>query len=337
MAERTLESDSQTTEPVTTIDLREPSEIAEVTPDLTPDARDTELETLRQQNERLRQQVNGSSSEARRLLQEQAATNERIARLEGSLQRGAAGASPAPQETAPPPSYQRGKLKTALQKWLNGDESDLDAVEEDFGRMATIPRSAPAPEPIKHADLQALIRSELREIGTNEVVRQSVATVHPEMGDTSSPVYNTVFNTYDAYANDQTNQLMYPSDPKFNVTIYSPDGTQSKVVDARIVRVLASDVKMQMGIRGTQQASVGQTQGGRGATTSLPANRAVEAIELLTQAERDEIVSMQQQRAWPSTWPKDPKAAARHIFDGLDPAEKSRRVTEYKRGIRGGV
>jgi hypothetical protein len=157
------------------------------------------------------------------------------------------------------------------------------------------------------------------------------------MGDTSSPVYNTVFNTYDAYANDQTNQLMYPSDPKFNVTIYSPDGTQSKVVDARIVRVLASDVKMQMGIRGTQQASVGQTQGGRGATTSLPANRAVEAIELLTQAERDEIVSMQQQRAWPSTWPKDPKAAARHIFDGLDAAEKSRRVTEYKRGIRGGV
>jgi hypothetical protein len=63
----------------------------------------------------------------------------------------------------------------------------------------------------------------------------------------------------------------------------------------------------------------------------------VEAIELLTQAERDEIVSMQQQRAWPSTWPKDPKAAARHIFDGLDAAEKSRRVTEYKRGIRGGV
>jgi hypothetical protein len=156
------------------------------------------------------------------------------------------------------------------------------------------------------------------------------------MGDTQSPVYATVFNTYDAYANDQTNQLMYPADPKFNVTIYSPDGTQSKTVDARIIRVLASDVKMQMGVRSTTQASVGQAQGGRGATTSS-GNRAVEAIELLTQGERDEILSMQQQKAWPSTWPKDMKAAARFIYDGLDPAEKSRRVTEYKRGTRSGV
>jgi hypothetical protein len=329
MAERTLESDSQTTEPVTTIDLREPSEIPEVTPDThTVDPRDTEIATLRQQNERYRQQVSGSSTEARRLVDEQRATSERIARLESALQgRGATTSDPAPVT----PTFQRGKLKTALQKWLNGDETDLDAVEDDLGRLASVPRTT-SQEPVKQTDLQAMIRAELREIGTGEAVRQSVASVHPEMGDTASPVYAAVFNTYDTYANDQMNQLMYPTDPKFQVTIYSPDGTQSKVVDARIVRVLASDVKMQMGLRGTQQASVGQAQGGRGAAPST--NRAVEAIELLTQQERDEIVNFQQQHAWPSSWPKDPKAAARHIFDGLDAAEKSRRITEYKRSTR---
>lgn len=344
MAERTHTDGSQGTPEPTTVDLRDPSEIStvdvDVASDTTPDPRDTELTTLRQQNERLRQQVSGSGTEARRLAEEQRLSSERIARLEGALQqRGdSASQSRTGETTTPLPSFTKGKLKTALQKWLNGDEADLDAVEDELGRIASTPRTTTTvQEPVKSADLQALIRNELREIGTSEVVRQSVATVHPEMGDTTSPVYAAVFNTYDAYANDQTNRLMYPQDEKFAVTIPSPDGTQSKVVDARIVRQLAGDVKLQLGGRSIRQASVGQTQGGNGNTTSTPSNRAVEAIDLLTQHERDEILNFQQLRVWPKEWPKDIKAAAKFIYDGLDPVEKSRRVTEYKRTMRTGA
>lgn len=300
-----------------------------------PDPRDTELTNLRQQNERLRQQVSGSSQEARRLSDENRRTAERLARLEGALD---ARTQPTPQEPAQP-RFTRGQFKSALQKWINGDETDLDMVEEALVRLSDPARThTPAgPAPLSQEQIEALVNNRLTELGTSEVVRSSVTRAHPEMADSSSPVYGAVWNAYDAYIADQATQIMYPPDPRFQVTIYSPDGTETKTVDARIVRQLASDVKLTMGTRQQTQNGIGQAQGGRGTVTASRQNAPVEALDLLTQAERDEIVSMQNQKAWPSSWPRDLKAAAKHIWDGFDALEKARRLDTYRNSVRTGV
>lgn len=330
VASRTQVDSSQDAPEPTTIDL-EPTTGSETTSggaaDGAPDPRDTELATLRQQNERYRQQMNGSSVEARRLAEEARASNDRIARLEGLLQSRQAETTPTLQQAA---GYPKGKLKAALQKWVNGDETDLDEVEEALGRLSASSMAAHGPEPLKPEAIRDLIRNELRDIGSVEVVRSSVSTHHPEMADQQSPLYGAVYAAYDLYANDQTNRVIFPRDARFETSIMSPDGTESKTVDVRLVRLLASDVRAQQQTRSTRQEGVGQVQGAaRGAS-----GRFVDAWELFSEDEQTDFTNEAMFKGWPELKGKTPRERAKHIFQGLEASDQKRRIDGYKRSMR---
>ena len=83
-------------------------------------ARITELERLQG---RYREQLAGWDRHSRELTTELQATRERLARLEGVSQ--VTSGQPRTEERR----FAPGQLKSALTKWLNNEDADLDAVE----------------------------------------------------------------------------------------------------------------------------------------------------------------------------------------------------------------
>ncbi len=110
------------------------------------------------------------------------------------------------------------------------------------------------------------------------------------------------------------------------------------MMDARIIRQLAAELKAQGVVaqddrqrRETRSAGLGTALTGNGRTTSSQRNRSVEAIELLTAGEREEMANLRMLKAWPKEWPKDEKAAAKMLFDNLTSTEKAKRLESYRR------
>ncbi len=287
-----------------------------------------ELEELRAQNKRYKEQMSGWQAQSASNKQERDALADRLARLEGHV---AATAAPKTQETKPTTGLPKGKLGSALKKWLDNDETELNEIEEYLDNARSGRRSEPE-------DIEAVVTRTLQKFGTKSTLTTQIGKAHPEMADTNSPLYGAVFDNYDAYANDPDNRVFFPKDEQFMVSVPSPDGNGVKSVDARIVRQLAAELKAQGNLhednrqqRETRAASFGAVQTGNGRTTGAPRSRNVEAIELLTQGERDEMQNLKMMKAWPKEWPKDEKAAAKMIYDNLTPAEKAQRTAEYRR------
>ncbi len=322
-------------QPATAVSLEDSSDVDGVVPETAP-AEDP-VETLRrenadlkQQQERWRAQVNGSRAEWERTRGERDALTERIARLEGRLSEREAAPRTTPTSR---PALQPGEVKDAFNRWINGDNEALNAVEQVL-LQAGQPTAAPAG--LKPEDISTHVDNRLREWGTRSTVQTLVQNLHPDLKDRTSPLYQAIWEQYDAFATDPINQLLYPNDPRVMIPLGAPDGMGEKQMDGRILRQMVSDLRVQHerqeGRREATRATVVGTVGsgnGRSATS-----RTVEAVDLLTQGERDEIINLQAQKAWPKDWPKDMRAAAKFIYDGLSIAEKARRLDAYKRNVR---
>ena len=225
-----------------------------------------------------------------------------------------------------------------MQKWLNNDDNDIDELETVLERALSQPRQAqPA---LKPEDFKKLIREELVELGTRGNVQTIVGTRHPELADTQSALTSAVWDEYDAYVANPENVVLYGKNERYHVPMLGPDG-QQRMVDARYVDRLAADIKLRGGIQeGRRQesraAQLGGTQAGNGRTTQAGTPRSVEAIDLLSESERQLITDPKVRKGWPKM-PAEPKAAAKFFFEGLTPEEKNVRVQAYRdraRGIR---
>lgn len=292
-------------------------------------AAQAELEELRAQNKRYKEQMNGWQSQSQSNKQERDVLADRLARLEGHV---AATATMKTAETKTESGLPKGKLGSALKKWLDNDDSELNEIEDYL---------AGARSPQKSENIEEVVTRTLQKFGTKSTLTNQIGRAHPEMSDDKSLLYGAVFEAYDAYAADPGNALFFPKDDQFMVSVPSPDGGNGKLMDARIVRQLAAELKAQGNIvedsrqtRDSQSALYGTAHTGNGRSVSSSRARNVEAIELLTQGERDEMANLKMLKAWPKEWPKDEKAAAKMIYDALPATEKTQRVSEYRR-LRG--
>ena len=279
-----------------------------------------ELERL---HARYREQLSGWDRHSRELTTELQATRERLARLEGVTQ-GTQG-----QQRSEESRFAPGQLKSALTKWLNNEDADLDAVEQALGRSLTGGQT----QPVKPDDLKRIIREELVDLGTKGNVQSIVGQNHQDLQDPKSPLSQAVWDGYEQYATNPQTQLMLPKDARFEVPMVGPDGSQ-RMVDARIVDRFAADLRLrgavQEGRKQEQRSStVGGVMTGHGQTTRSNARRSVEALALLSQAEIEYITNPKTQRSW-SKLPKDPKEAAKFYFDGFSQEEKDRRLAAYR-------
>lgn len=281
---------------------------------------------------RHREQLTGWDRHSRELQTELNTTRERLARLEG---RSEAISTP---EKVVEPVFTPGKMKSALQKWLNNDDSEIDQLEHILGRSFAQP--AQVQTPLKTEDFKKLIREELVELGTKGNVQTIVGTRHADLVDPESALTRAVWDEYDTYVANPENVLLYGKDERYHVPMLGPGG-QQRMVDARYVDRLAADIKLRGSIQeGRRQEShalqVGSTQTGSGRTTQMNIQRSVEAIDLLSDTERQLIADPKVRKGWPKM-PVEPKAAAKYFFDGLTPQEQNRRVQAYRdraRGIR---
>jgi hypothetical protein len=295
-----------------------------------------QVEDLTRRNEQYLRERNGWQSQSQRNLDENRQLADRLARLEGHVQASASGRS---EGTAPPvPTTLRpGQLKTALSKWINNDESDLDAVESVLSSLSAPRTEAPQ---FKPDDLRKIVRDELVELGTRSNLQTIVGNRHPDLANPQSDLSAAVWDAYDTYAADQANQLMFEPSERHRVPMIGPDGSQ-KLVDARLVDRLASDLRMAGSVQeGRRQesraASLGSVSGGPGRATRSRAS-VVEAMDLLTPGEMALLQDPKIQKGWPAL-PKDPKAAAKYLYDGLSPGEKAKRLADYRaRNGRGGT
>jgi hypothetical protein len=286
-----------------------------------------ELEELRAQNKRYKEQMAGWQSQSQANKQERDALADRLARLEGHV---AAVSTPKTQETKTESGLPKGKLGNALKKWLDNDDTEINEIEE---YLSNVRSNAQKPE-----NIEEVVTRTLQKFGAKSTLTTKIAEAHPEMADQQSELYGAIFEHYDNYASDPGNRMFFPKDDQFELPVPAPDGSGSKLMDARIVRQLAAELKARGMVtentrqtRETRSASFGTALTGNGRTTASPRNRHVEAIELLTEGERAEMQNLRMMRAWPKEWPKDDKAAAKMIYDALPATEKAKRTAEYRR------
>ena len=290
------------------------------------DARIVELERLLARH---REQLSGWDRHSREQQAALSATRERLARLEGRTEM--APQAPAGASTRADEPFSPGKMKSALQKWLNNDDSEIDQLEHALGRSFAQQSAQPQ-------DFKKLIREELIELGTKGNVQTIVGTRHPDLADTRSALTQAVWDEYDAYVANPENTLFYGKDERYHVPMLGPDGAQ-RMVDARYVDRLAADIKLRGGIQeGRRQesrsAQIGGAQGGSGRTVNAHEQQSVEAIDLLSDTERALIADPKVRKGWPKM-PTEAKAAAKYFFDGLRPEEQNRRVQAYRDRARG--
>ncbi len=272
--------------------------------------------------------MSGWEAQSSRNKQERDVLADRLARLEGRVDAGATEKTTTKKSADGLP---QGKLGSALRKWLDNDDSELNEVEEYLANAGKARR-------IEEPDIESAVTRTLQKFGTKSTLQSQIGRAHPEMGDEKSALYGAVFENYDEYAADPGNRIFYPEDEQFLVPVPSPDGGRSKMMDARIVRQLAAELKAQGTVsqddrqrRETRSASFGSAQNGNGRTTAAQRNRQVEAIELLTPGERAEMANLRMLKAFPKDWPTDDKGAARMLYDGLSAAEKAKRLENYRR------
>ena len=289
-----------------------------------------ERDELKRRNEQYLRERNGWEAQSRRNLDEASAVKERLARLEGAAQ------GRSIETLQKDSSFTPGQLKNAMHKWLNGEDADLDAVEQALGRSLTHTQTSETSQ-VKSEDFKRMIREELVDLGTKGNVQSIVGRRHPDLANPQSSLSQAVWQSYDQYVSDPENQLLYARDPQREVPMIGPDGSQ-RMVDARLVDRLAAELKVSGAIQeGRRQesraAQVGGTMGGSGQTSRMNPNRSVEATELLSQAEMEYLTNPKTRRGW-SKLPAEPKAAAKYYWDGLSEEEKKRRLTEYRSAAR---
>lgn len=286
-----------------------------------------EIDELKQRNDQYLRERKGWETQSRKNLDDRNALAERLARLEGRLE-STAGTS---HEAAPPSELSPGRFKSALRKWIDeGDESDLDAVDELLSRNRVAPQEV---------DIAKIIDGRLADLGQRAGIKQVAEARHQELQNPASPLSVAVWEEYDTYASDRANQILFPPEERYNVPLTGPNG-ESRLVDGRMLNMLATDLKLRSGVQaGRQQEQraslIGSVTGGNGRQTQTPRGRHVEAISLLTEGEKTLLQDPKIRKGYPGI-PEDPKAAAKFFFDTLTPAERTTRLRAYRQASRSG-
>jgi len=336
MAESTItqSTSGQATLEPTLIDLETGSDVTSETPaaETTSQSADNieatrrENVELRRQLERQRQQNSGAQSEARKLA-------ERIAHLEGRLT-----ATPQDQHAAQTAinagateDLTEDELDDALTKWLNNDKSGLTKIKKVLTSRSA--QGATSAQTLTPEDVDKLIDGKLTRVGTTYNLQTIVGTRHPDLANPESELTQAVWEQYDNYAQNAENRLLYPSDPRKEVTMVGPGGI-TRQVDAALVDKLCLEIRSSGLINeGRRQEARAQTTGtvqtGNGRTTRPNNSRSVEAIELLTPGELNLLRDPKIRKGWPKL-PTEDKAAAKYLYDGLSAAEKSKRLADYR-------
>lgn len=284
-----------------------------------------ELAALRQQNERHRQQIEGSASEARRLKEENDRFRTQMAQQQGLLQGlGQVLTGQNPQAAKAPPK----DFAEAMNRFLAGDETALEGAA-----------------PMRQDDVASIVDQRLGTYLSYMQRQQAVTTSHPELADRSSPVYRDVYDRYDSLVQDPLVQQLYPPDPNMQVSIVSPDGTSQKTMDLRILdRAVLTAKAGQARTQGQQEEQRRQETGdafaGSGRQSSSQGMQ-VEAWELLTPGEQaqysdTEFLRMAQRSGLlPKGSDYTPKTLAKWVIEGLSSTERTKRVEDYRsRGTR---
>lgn len=331
---KTQSTSGQATLEPTQIDLETGSDIAtlETTATETTSSGD-DIEATRRENaelkrqlERQRQQNSGAQSEARKLA-------ERIANLEGRLtataqdNKNAQTAVNAGLDTA---DLTEDELDDALTKWLNNDKSGLTKIKR---ALVSRPAQQSTTQALTPEDVEKLVDGKLTRVGTAYNLQTIVGTRHPDIANPESELTQAVWDQYDNYAQTPENRLLYPSDPRKEVTMVGPGGV-TRQVDAALVDKLCLEIRSSGLItEGRRQEARAQTTGavqtGNGRTTRPNTTRSVEAIELLTPGELNLLRDPKIRKGWPKL-PTEEKAAAKYLYDGLSAEEKSKRIAAYR-------
>lgn len=337
MAETTRtqsQSGPATLEP-TQIDLETGSDVSTQSSGAAENLSAEELTTLRRENEELRRERDrqragnsGAQAEARRLA-------ERLAHIEGRL--AAPNPNSAATQTTTSQQLQQAQsddlseddLNDALTKWLNNDTSGLSTLKQKLRPRTTSQSSTGVTE----ADVDRLVLAKLSDIGNKANLQSIVTQRHPEFADPKGSLARQVWDQYDEYKADPHNTLLYPDDPKTSVPMYGPDGSV-KMVDARLVDRMCSDLKAQSNFQAgrdqeVRESSYGAVQSSTGQSARSNARRAVEATELLTEGELRLLQDSKIRKGWPGI-PDEPKAAAKFFYNLLPAEDKAKRLALYR-------
>lgn len=339
MAESTItqSTSGQATLEPTLIDLETGSDITTsqttttgTTSDTTDDIEATRRENaeLKRQLERQRQQNSGAQAEARKLA-------ERIAALEGHVSATATDRKQAQAAINAGAVDTNGdlteeELDDALTKWLNNDRSGLSKIKRALTGRPTTQLNGPS---LTQEDVEKLVDNKLTRVGTAYNLQTIVGTRHPDLANPESELTQAVWDQYDNYAQAPENRLLYPSDPRKEVTMVGPGG-MTRQVDAALVDKLCLEIRSSGLVNeGRRQearaASTGNVQTGNGRAVRPNSTRSVEAIELLTPGELSMLKDPNIRKGW-AKLPADEKAAAKYLYDGFTSEEKSRRLAAYR-------
>jgi len=304
--------------------------------DTTPSAQAEELEQLQKLAEKAeiyKRQLHGWEQQSAKHKQENEPLKAQIAQLQQLIESRIPAATahhpqepygtPAQATTANGPSV---GLKEAIDKYLEGDESALMEWERS---RATVQQ----PQPI---NIEEQVDKRLQTLMTTMQRQQLIGQRHAELSDTSHPLYRRVYETYDEAAAAPLYQALYPKDPQFEIVVPGPDGISSKTMDIRIVNDLALQYKLHSAAEQHKADQVGTAEsaaGGKGRGGELR----IKAWQLLTPGEKAEIQNLIVSRAIPADWPRDPKAIAKKVFEGLPKTQQEERILQFKRTARTGV
>lgn len=299
-------------------------------PQSTPDPLQRELDDLRAQNARLRQQVNGSTAEALRQKQDREALENRLARLESTL-----------TTTAPTtPQTPKLDLKSRFQRWAQGDDSALEEVESAWASVAQTPPASV----VKPEDLERTVRTQITQVTQQGQRAAQVMRDHPELTQHDDALYQDVYDNYELYEAQLGLTQMFPDDPSFVAPLNAPKGVgpQKSVdlrrIDSMLWRLKAQRAQQQGVAQGRTEEhtaqTVGQVQANPGSQRS-GSTRPVEALELLSPKMRAQIDGLLASNSFPSGYPRTREGIAKWYYDGCSEDEKHTLIAQYQSRARG--
>lgn len=271
----------------------------------------SDAESLKKDYTTTRQRATTAQQEAERYKRELDEERQRRQDYENRIM---AFANPQAQQ----PTYQ--DLQAAYEGYLNGDTTALTRFQQEQDQR-------------QQRSIQEAVQSTLTTVLRPTQYAEKLTRDYPDLGKTDSPLYQALWQAYDAFAGDPETQLLYGellNDKLAMRDAPSPDGSYTKPVNLRLAHVLAGRLEAQLAreqlTRARQEGRVeeaqrrsaasGEPPGGRRETTSEP-----DPWEALSEAERRSIENLVAQGITPAGWPRvqdlgrRKQAFARHLYE----------------------
>jgi DNA repair exonuclease SbcCD ATPase subunit len=278
---------------------------------------ETEIQQLRQANDRHRQQIEGSAAEARRLREQNEELQQNYTALQQQLQQiGTAltGGNPNAQQTPQTASE-------ALQRFLSGDDSAVNGYFNPQNRDEHV---------------RNLVNEQMT-AALNILQRQQIPfQAHPELADVNSPVRRDILEAYDREVADPIVQMMFPQDQNMLVPLVGADG-QQKQYDLRLLDRAALRAKQRVVAEQATQQEHRRQQVGDVATADGGAGgeNAIDPLEMFSDSEIRQFMDHDVQRALPPEVRGDPKRVTQYLWDEMNDTSRNKRFEAYQARQRG--